>query len=56
MQLGPFKVSKGPPPSPKEDDFGITEPLAYMQRGLSASYDYADYIFVVGENGCDPKK
>lgn len=32
---------------PLEKNFGITEPFAYMQRGLSAYSDYSDYIYVV---------
>lgn len=45
----PFNLVRGPPPQPQEDDFSITEPLAYMQRGLPAAYDYADYIYIVDE-------
>lgn len=46
---GTYSLKTGPPPQPQEDDFSITESLAYMQRGLPASYDFADYIYVVDE-------
>lgn len=46
---GVYTLIKGTPPVPTEDDFNITEALSYMQRGLSASYDYSDFVYVVDE-------
>ena len=54
MQVGSYKLIPGKPPVPQEDDFRITEALAYMQRGLSASYDFTDFIYVVDERVSDP--
>jgi hypothetical protein len=41
-----FDFIESAPPVPTEDDFSITEGLAYMQRGLSAAYDFSDFIYV----------
>ena len=45
----PYRLVPGSPPIPREDDFNVVEPLAYMQRGLSASYEFSDYVYVVDE-------
>lgn len=44
-----YTLIKAKPPVPTEDNFSITEALTYMQRGLSASYDYSDFVYVVDE-------
>lgn len=46
---GVYTLVRGTPPVPTEDDFNITEALSYMQRGLSASYDFSDFVYVVDE-------
>lgn len=34
-----------------ESSFDITKPLALMQQGLPAAYDFSDYVYVLDESG-----
>ena len=52
--LGTYTLKQGEPPIPQDDDFNITEAIAYMQRGLSATYDYSDFVYVINDP-IDPK-